>query len=147
LRLLANREHSKNELTQKMLLKGHQRATVESVVDELATEGWQNDARYAESFIRSRLLKGQGPARIIYDLRQQGIRINDDSVLDRLDQAAQELFGGWLALLTQVYRKKFGFDDRLSGTEWVKRKQFLLQRGFTGAMLAELIKHLNIKLS
>ncbi|MGR9036371.1 MAG: regulatory protein RecX [Gammaproteobacteria bacterium] len=155
LRLLSGRDHSKKELLQKLTVKGYERDTVLAVIDELAEKGWQDDLRYAESYARSRILKGYGPVRIAYELRQNGVDISldnccrahcsDRDVFD-LEEIVHVAAGGWLDLMEKVYRKKYGCEKVLDGSEWAKRSRFLLQRGFTAAMISELFEHLTIKL-
>ncbi len=189
LRLLTGRDHSKQELLQKLTVKGYDREIVLAVIDELAAEGWQDDLRYAKSYARSRILKGYGPVRIIYELRQNGIDITRDGVYAanlpgagaaitrdgvyaanlpgagaaitrngvyaanlsgagdkafNLDEIVKEAAGSWMALLEQVYSKKYGREKRLDASERAKRSRFLCQRGFTGSMISALFKHLNI---
>ncbi len=141
LRLLAGREHSKKELLQKLTVKGFDKDMALAVINELAQEGWQDDCRYAENYARSRILKGYGPVLINYELQQNGV----DLETVNLEEIVQATAGSWMALLEQVYRKKFGQNDNLLDMkEWGKRSRFLMQRGFTGAMLSEFFKHLKI---
>lgn len=155
LRLLTGRDHSKQELLQKLAAKGYDRDIALAVIEELADEGWQDDLRYAESYARSRILKGYGPVRIAYELRQNGIDITRDGVYAanlsgagdkafNLDDIVKEVAGSWMALLEQVYSKKYGREKRLDAGERAKSSRFLCQRGFTGDMITALFKHLNI---
>lgn len=140
LRLLARRDHSQKELLDKLSLRGFDKDETQAVITELAQQGWQDDARYAESYARFRIHKGYGPVRIGHELRQNGIAILD------LDAIAQREAGGWMALLEQVYRKKYPEDKKLTRNEWAKRSRFLMHRGFSGAMISALFDELEIKL-
>lgn len=140
MRLLAGREHSKKELLQKLTVKGFAKERIEPVLDELAVKNWQSDARYAESYARSRILKGYGPAYIAYELRQHGIDLGNTPLFD-LDALAESVAGGWRPLLQQVYRKKYGDGSIPNRNEWAKRSRFLLQRGFTHVMIADFLKN------
>lgn len=140
LRLLSGREHSRKELLQKLSGKGFPNAALESVVAALVEEGWQDDARYAESYARSRILKGYGPVFIAYELRQNGIDLANTPSFD-LEALAESLAGGWMALLQQVYHKKYGDAEVIDRNERAKRGRFLLQRGFTPALINELMNH------
>jgi regulatory protein len=139
LRLLTGREHSRKELSQKLTVKGFSQEIIDPILDQLAEESWQSDARYAESYARSRILKGYGPLFIIYELRQNGIDPGNIPSFD-LEALAESVAGGWLALLRQVYSKKYGDSPMPNRNEWAKRSRFLQQRGFTNAMIAELFK-------
>jgi len=140
LRLLARREHSQKELLNKLLLKGFDKDDILPVIEELSEQGWQNDSRYAESYTRHRILKGYGPLFIAYELRKNGVDAVD------LEDIVQQSAGSWMDLLEQVYTKKYGHDSLIDRDEWAKRSRFLMQRGFSGAMISALFDHLNIKL-
>ena len=139
LRLLARREHSQKELLNKLLLRGFGKDDILVVIDEFALQGWQSDSRYAESYARSRILKGYGPVWISYELKKNGIEAVD------LEDIVCKTAGSWLELLEQVYTKKYGHDLRIDRNEWAKRSRFLMQRGFSGTMISALFDHLNIK--
>ncbi|GAB4262485.1 MAG: recombination regulator RecX [Methylomicrobium sp.] len=139
LRLLARREHSRLELLNKLLARGFPRDRIEPVLDDLSERGWLDDGRFAESYVRQRIEKGFGPNRIDYELRQLGITDFD------LETAAAEVAGGWQDALQSVYCKKYRQGDAITLQEWSKRSRFLLQRGFTGAMIAALADRLGIE--
>jgi len=139
LRLLARREHSQQELLNKLALRGVDRDDAQSVIDELAAQGWQDDLRYAASYARFRIYKGYGPIRVSYELKQNGIAGFD------LDGIVREEVGSWMALLEQIYNKKYTHDTVMERNEWAKRSRFLLQRGFSGAMISALFDELNIR--
>ncbi|OAI13120.1 RecX family transcriptional regulator [Methylomonas lenta] len=139
LRLLARREHSQKELLDKLALRGFQRDEVEPVIQEMAEQNWQNDARYTECYVRQRIASGYGPIRIRYELQQRGINETD------LDTQAEEQ-GGWQNLLIDVYCNKYDEEKSLTQNEWLKRSRFLQQRGFSGEMIKRLFAELKIKL-
>ena len=136
--LLARREHSQKELLNKLALRGFNKEDALPVIEALAQQGWQDDLRYAKSYARFRILKGYGPIRLDYELRQNGITAFN------LENIIKEEAGSWMALLEQVYKKKYSHDRVLSRNEWAKRSRFLLHRGFSGAMIGTLFDHLNI---
>lgn len=138
-RLLTQREHSQKELLDKLALRGFDRDNVQPVIDELAEQGWQDDLRYAENYARFRIRKGYGPIRVGYELKQNGIAVFD------LESIVKEEAGSWMALLEQVYSKKYLHDTALDRNEWAKRSRFLLHRGFSGAMISALFDELDIR--
>lgn len=139
LRLLARREHSQKELLDKLALRGFVRDEALPVIQAMAEQNWQNDARYTESYLRQRIAAGYGPVRIRYELQQRGISDAD------LEQQAEEQ-GGWQNLLLDVYSRKYDDEKSLSRNEWLKRSRFLQQRGFSGEMIKRLFTELKIKL-
>ena len=78
--MLARREHSRRELTQKLTEKSFEKADIEELLNEFVALNWQSDQRFAESYSRSRLRNGYGPIRIQYELRERGIELDIDEV-------------------------------------------------------------------
>ncbi len=138
--MLARREHSRKELEDKLARRGFERAASERAILQLAEQGWQSDRRFAESYARQRIEKGYGPLRIGYELQQHGIDSIDLSAL--VDDIAES----WFERLENIYLGKYGADKRLSVKEWLRRSRFLQQRGFSGEMIKELSRRLEIRL-
>jgi regulatory protein len=134
LRLLTRRDHSRKEIQHKMAVKGYESSQVSAVIDDLAQQSWQDDSRYAESYARMRSHKGFGPVRIAYELKQQGIETH---TVDKVLQATSD---NWLNLMEQVYNKKYPESLAMDINERAKRIRFLLQRGFSSAMITTLFK-------
>jgi len=140
LRLLTRRDYSQLELLDRLANKGFSRTESQTIIDDLAAQGWQSDQRFAESYARYRIKKGYGPIKISYELKQRGIESFD------LDRVVFDLADDWGDLLQQIYHKKYTDDSALSNKEWLKRSRFLQQRGFSGELINRLFKALNIKL-
>jgi len=134
LQLLTRREHSQQELLNKLALKGIERNATQAVIDKLIDEGWQSDERYAESYARYRIKKGFGPIKIAHELKQKGISHFD------LEPVVHDISDSWFTLLTQVYHKKYADKGDLSPKEYIKRSRFLLQRGFSHEMINSVLK-------
>jgi regulatory protein len=132
LRLLTRRDHSRKEIQRKMAVKGYESSQVSAVIDDLAQQSWQDDTRYAESYARMRSHKGFGPVRIAYELKQQGIEAHT------VDKVLQSTSDNWLNLMEQVYNKKYPESLAMDSNERAKRIRFLLQRGFSSAMITTL---------
>jgi regulatory protein len=125
LRLLARREHSAQELRQKLLLREHPADLIDAALRELAADRLLSDARFAEEFVRSRRDKGFGPQRIRAELRQRGV---DPYVAeDHLRSSEQD----WQARALTQYRKRFGGQPPRNLAERSKHYRFLINRGFT----------------
>ena len=122
--LLARREYSAHELKKKILAKGRRLDEAEQVLQKLQKMGYQSDERFAHSFVRSKINKGQGPQRILQDLRTKGL---DSSLIDR---ALEEHGEAFLQSIEEVWRKKFA-DLPSSPLEKQKQTNFLTYRGFT----------------
>ncbi len=134
LRLLTRRDHSRQELQDKLTFKGYDRNRVSETVDELSLQSWQSDSRYAENYARMRSQKGFGPVRIAFELRQQGIDPSE------IENAMRKATDDWQSLLEQVYLKKFSSAASFDRNERAKRIRFLLQRGFSNSMINTFLK-------
>lgn len=124
LRLLALREHTVRELTDKLTARGVDAATAALVVDDLRGRGLQSDARFAEAFVHSRVSRGQGPVRIRQELARRGV---DTGAADEAIAAAAPQ---WRALAADARRRKFGDAAPEDRAAWQRQARFLTQRGF-----------------
>lgn len=133
LHLLTRREHSQKQIEQKLVVKGYQREQVSAVINNLTEQNWQDDTRYAESYLNMRSQKGFGPVKIAYELRQQGV---DKAKVDELINAKK---ADWTELLQQLYRRKFANPTISDNAERSKRIRFLSQRGFPNSMIIDVL--------
>lgn len=125
--LLARREHSFLEL-QRKLSRRYPLPDVLGAVQRLAEEGLQSDERFAVSFSRERILRGQGPRRIEAELRQRGVAAR---LIDPAIAAAREEVGqSWSELATSALERKFGSVHATDLPGKARRARFLYQRGF-----------------
>ena len=116
------------------MLKGFPADVVDAVLVDLAGDGLQSDARFAEVFLRSRAGKGYGVYRIRQELRQRGIGENEGPDWRDVD---------WDDLIWQVYTRKYR-DETFppSPQERAARERFLMRRGFTGDQIRRLFRRL-----
>jgi regulatory protein len=129
LELLARREHSRRELTRKLAARGFPDDVVTSVLEKLERTGALADARFTDSFVRSRVSKGQGPQRIRAELAQRGI---SDEEADGVLRAAEV---DWLATIRAVRAKRFGAEPPRDYAERARQARFLQYRGFDSAQI------------
>jgi regulatory protein len=129
LELLTRREHSRRELTRKLEARGFPADVILHALDELERTGALADARFTDSFVRSRVAKGQGPQRIRAELAQRGIA--DDEV-DGVLRAADV---DWLATIRAVRSKRFGPELPRDYAERARQARFLQYRGFNAAQI------------
>ena len=88
-----------------------------------AALGFQNDARFGEMLVRSRIEGGYGPRWILAELKTHGIAEAKARAL--IDEAGPD----WVALLRRLMRRRYGRPPA-SLAERTKRANFLLRRGF-----------------
>lgn len=127
IQLLARREYSRVELARKLQQKSFDSDEIEACLDALAEQSLQSDARFAESFVRSRIARGQGVIRIKGELRQRGI---DQETLTAALAAVEEREAvDWFELAKETLARRY---DSPGDTpkERAKRERFLATRGF-----------------
>ncbi|HET8848959.1 MAG TPA: regulatory protein RecX [Marinobacter sp.] len=128
LRLLARREHSRQELKLKLRQRKLEASVIEPVLDEYEQEGWLDDARFADVYARQRMDLGYGPIRILAELQQRGV----DIVPDWLDAVDDQ---HWAAQAATLRERRFGpVPEDYSGK--MKQAQFLVRRGFSSAQIS-----------
>jgi regulatory protein len=121
---LARREYGNKELKKKLAAFGFFAEAIEPAVAELVADGLQDDRRFVEAFVQSRVSQGKGPARILGDLSQRGIHA---SLAEEVIAATGE---DWRALAREVRTKKFGNSLPADFKEKARQMRFLQYRGF-----------------
>ncbi len=127
--LLARREHSRLELARKLHARAYTPEIAAEVLDALEEEGLLEESRFVESFVRSRVGKGQGPARIRAELLQRGV---DDALIQT---GLGEADCDWISLAVAARRKRFGADSPSDFAERARQARFLQSRGFDGGQI------------
>jgi regulatory protein len=129
LELLARREHSRRELMRKLAARGFPDDIVTLALDELERTGALANSRFTDTFVRSRIAKGQGPQRIRAELAQRGI----DAAAADGGLAAADV--DWLATIRAVRVKRFGPELPRDYAERARQARFLQYRGFDSAQI------------
>ena len=128
MRLLARREHSRDELARKLSPHAESPETLESVLDFLVSGKFLSDERFAEVRVH-RLSRKYGAAKIRQDLQAKGIgkeliaRVSGEG---ELEKAA--------AILARKYRAPAATRE-----ERAQRARFLQGRGFSGDVIRRLV--------
>mgnify|MGYP003633477383 FL=1 len=125
--LLARREYSRAELAQRLKKKAFEDTAINECLDALAEQDLQSDARFAASFIRSRILRGQGVIRIKGELRQRGV--DQETLNTAFDEVEEREQVDWFELAREALARRF---DSPGDTpkERARRERFLASRGF-----------------
>lgn len=137
IRLLARREYSRAELERRLVAKGHAADVIDEALSALAGEGLQSDTRFAEVFVRSRIMRGQGPIKIRAGLGERGI--DPELVRMALDVSSHDEVD-WFALACDAVAKRFATPaDDLRGR--AQRERFLAGRGFDFDQVRHALAH------
>jgi regulatory protein len=127
--LLARREHSRLELERKLRARGYELEIIEATLVELTATGALKEARFTESYVRSRVARGKGPVRIRAELAERGVAV-EESV-----PALQGVEQDWHALAREVREKRFGPALPTEFKERARQARFLQYRGFDAAQI------------
>lgn len=122
--LLVRREHSRQELTRKLVARGVAEDEARSAVQHMTREGWQDDARFAEMLVRSRAGQGYGPVRIRAELNMHGL---DRELVGRIMDGYD---GDWAASARRLVERRYGEQGPSDLAERRKAAEMLARRGF-----------------
>lgn len=127
--LLARREHSRRELERKLASRGFAAEVTAEVLDGLERSGALAADRFTESFIRTRIARGQGPVRLRAELSSRGIA--EELIAAALGAAEWD----WEAAARRARIKRFGRPTPRDRVERAKQIRFLEYRGFAAAQI------------
>lgn len=130
IRLLARRDHSVSELTQKLTVREHGPRAIEAALEELIEANYVNDRRYAELYAEQRMNHGYGPLSIWSKLNARGI----DSPL--VQDALNNLEVDWCEHAANVISKRFTGEQICDSNRKTMGKiaRFLQSRGFSSGV-------------
>ena len=121
---LARREYGQAELKKKLAGAGFLRDAVERAVDQLTADGLQDDRRFAENFVQSRVNQGKGPIRMQSELSQRGLSAS------LINEVIEDAGIDWRDLARDVRHKKFGAGLPETFKDKARQMRFLQYRGF-----------------
>jgi regulatory protein len=125
--LLARREHSRRELKAKLRQGGYEGEETSAAIERLGEQRYQDDDRFAELLLRSRIAQGYGPARLRVELKSHGLA--DARIRELMEATAVD----WDACAAAQLRRRYGGVGVADPVERARRAQFLLRRGFAPA--------------
>jgi len=127
--LLARREHSRAELSAKLLARGVDPALVRETVQSLAEKGYVSDERYAQALCEQRREKGYGPLYVARELAARGVEEALIAGCVTFDDPA------WMPALRRLCsRRPPAAGDRAGEARQVR---FLRSRGYTQEQIRE----------
>ena len=122
--LLARREHSRAELLHKLTSRGYAAIEVELLLDRLAAQRLQSDARFTECYVRMRRGRGYGPQRIRAELRERGV------AAELVELALDTQTTADTPRIDDIWHRKFAGQFPQDYRERARQMRFLQQRGF-----------------
>jgi regulatory protein len=136
LRLLARREHTRQELARKLAEHTADPGEVERALDECEARGWLSEKRVVEQAVHARRSRF-GARRIERDLLAKGV--SGDAVA----AAMSRLKEGELEAALSVWRRKFGGRQPRTAADRARQARFLQGRGFELEVIFKIFKGAN----
>ena len=134
IKLLAQREHSKKELLQKLILREVPPEKAQEVVNKMAELDLQSDQRFLESRVRQRANYNYGPIKAQYELKNHGF--NEQEIKSEINKEEHQ----WQDEAFNLIERRYGeFPLPLN----LQKKAFdlLLRRGYTYEQARNVIKN------
>ena len=123
LKLLAAREHSRQELERKLAPHETEPGQLKAALDELQSRGFIDEQRVVDSLLHRRAPR-LGAARIRQELQAKGVGA------ERVGEALAALRATEVARARDVWRRKFGTPPA-DAQQRAKQARFLIGRGFS----------------
>ncbi len=121
--LLARRDFSTRELSERLERRGFQPDAVRTAVEELLRERLLDDSRYAQNYVSAHASR-EGPVRIEAELRLLGL---PQVLIDEALAAGPD----WADRARQVRVRKFGPEVPREWAQKARQARFLQYRGFS----------------
>ncbi|MDX8409295.1 MAG: regulatory protein RecX [Mariprofundales bacterium] len=132
---LAQREQCRAELARKLAAIGGTNAQIPPLLDQLEQQGYLSDSRFAESWLRSRLQRGDTPTIAAHKARQKGV---DEEALQQALAACN--FDAVAACGRLLYKRdpngsRFN-DDKI----WQRQMRYLASKGFAPQVILQVMQ-------
>ena len=137
--MLRHRFNSAAELRRKLTAKQFDRETIAATIERLTREKWLDDARFAATYVRTRVQKRIGNRRIRRELIAAGVadEIIDDALrsIDGEDERA---------LALAAAEKRLPILERRSDPADLRNKltAYLLKQGYDSALVRDVVKEI-----
>lgn len=135
--LLARREHATQELLAKLRSRGYSLEASQDALRKCQEQHYQDEKRFVEAFCQQRIRQGYGPLHIQQELHAKKVE------REFAQKILQEQDVCWLEQARKVVLKKFQHPAKPRTPEWQKQMRFLLYRGFSKEVAAQVLTHLN----
>lgn len=137
MRLLAQRDHSENELRRKLAAQDVSDAAIAAVIAQCHHYQWLDDARFALRYIGARSRKGYGAQRIHQELNVRGV------AREIIQQALAECEIDWCAQARRALERHFSLP---LASDWATRskvQRYLRYRGFFHEEIQDALRDLD----
>lgn len=124
--ILARRDHSEYELTEKLKKKSLSDENINAILKYCQQKNYLDDARFAIQYVQYRKRSGFGPLRIEQELKVKKVKS------DTIQTALFEQDIDWISQAFEAWEKKFKAKASDRKTQ-AKHARFLQQRGFSSS--------------
>jgi len=140
-RALARRSYAWVDLRRHLVEQRHPAAFVDAALERLAARGLIDDRRHAEQYAALHAARGHGPARLVHDLRLQGVerRTAEEAVRQAFEQEGLDPAAMARAVAVKRARQLGALPQPVRRR---RLRAFLMRRGFTGTQVGELVTEL-----
>jgi regulatory protein len=139
-RLLSVRPRSEKELRDRLRRRGIPEPVVAAVIADLRAQGWVDDRRFADAWVRDRIaLRPSGRLRLRHELTRRGVsrEVVEATLADALPPSEE------LALAREVASARAGrYRDLPAPTAARRLAGVLLRRGFAAPVVARVLQDL-----
>jgi len=126
-RMLGIREHNENELRLKLSQKNYDEIIIDNVIEQLKHYDYLNESRYAETFLRYRLKKGETPRFAAQKAKQKGA---DPVVLALAVEEAEQHFDIWSACKEVLDKRDPSGLRKQDKRVWQRQMRYLQHKGY-----------------
>jgi regulatory protein len=140
-RAQTRRPHAREELRRRLLKKQHPSAAVDAALERLTAQELLDDRRFAEHFVATRAARGRASARLLQDLRRQGVdqRIAQEAVAAAL---VAEGFNESAALRQVAERRARQLGALAPAAKRRRLLAYLVRRGYRGVEVRNVVEQL-----
>lgn len=132
--MLARREHTRQEIRDKLAQRGLEAEVVTGVIETLLKDGLLSEERFAEQFVRQRVERGDGPLKIRIEMQRRGVEE------EQVELQLEAVEADWRELAENARRKRFGDEIPAEYAERARQARFLQGRGFGMEQIRRVLK-------
>jgi len=126
-RILGIREHNEQELRVKLSSKNYDEIVIDDVIETLKSYDYLSETRYAETFLRYRLKKGETPRFAAQKAKQKGA---DPVVLALAVEEAEQHFDIWSACKDVLDKRDPMGLRKQDKRVWQRQMRYLQHKGY-----------------
>ncbi len=135
-RMLGMREHNELELREKLKSKKYDDIIVDHVIEMLKHYDYLNESRYAESFLRSRIKRGETPWLAAQKARQKGA---DATALRLALEEAESHFDVWQSCKDVLDKRDPACLRKNDQRVWQRQLRYLQNKGFDISVILQVM--------